>query len=138
MMLYPDMTREQYDGSETFVFAAPCTKAEWYDMKSLSSTVDDGDHLPYMLFDDELGRTKDGNATKLCIILRFPESIDDHAVETAAWVRITNEFVGMIYAMKYDPQPPDYGIAATIARTAGAPPNQVRYIELPPPKNLGV
>lgn len=127
MMLYPDMTREQYDGSETFVFAAPCTKAEWREMKEIAA--DDGDHLPYLF---------GGEENEIVIILRFPESIDDHAVETAAWVRVKHEFNGMIYAMKYDPQPPDYGIAATIARTAGAPPNQVRHIELPPPKNLGV
>lgn len=131
VMLYPDMTREQYEGSETFVFAAPCTKDEWYRMKALS--CDDGDHLPYLFSEDH-----DEMQEQVCIVLRFPESIDDHAVETAAWIRIKHEFNGMIYAMKYDPQPPDYGIAATIARTAGAPPNQVRHIELPKPKNLGV
>ena len=30
MMLYPDMTRMTYDASDYFVFAAPCTQAEWF------------------------------------------------------------------------------------------------------------
>jgi len=122
MILYPDMTRHQYDGSETFVFAAPCTKSEWYIMKSMSATEDDGSHLPYLISEED--------GEDVCIILRYPETIDDHAVETAAWVRIRHEFTGMIYAMKYDPQPPSTSIASVIARTAGANPKQVGHFDL--------
>ena len=129
LLLYPDMTREQYKGSETFVFAAPCTQAEWKQLKSLSSTIDDGDHLPFTMIDED--------TTQVCIVLMFQESIDAHAVETAAWARLTHEFTGMIYALKYNPAPPDDSLAATIGRTAGANPKLVRHIDLPPPKNLG-
>lgn len=122
MMLYPDMTRQQYDGSETFVFAAPCTKDEWYTMKALGITHDDGDRLPYLICKE------DGD--ERCIILRYPETIDDHAVETAAWVRIKHSYRGMIYAMKYDPQPPSTSIASVIARTAGVNPKQVGHFDL--------
>lgn len=119
MMLYPDMTRHQYDGSETFVFAAPCTKDEWYTMKGFAE--DDGSHLPYLIDEED---------EPICIVLRFPETIDDHAIETAAWVRIRHEFTGMIYAMKYDPQPPSTSIASVIARTAGVNPKQVGHFDL--------
>jgi len=122
MLLYPDMTRQQYDGSETFVFAAPCTKPEWYAMKALHLTHDDGSHLPYLICEEE--------DDPVCIVLRFPETIDDHAIETAAWVRIKHSYRGMIYAMKYDPQPPSSSIASVIARTAGANPKQVGHFDL--------
>lgn len=129
MLLYPDMTRQQYDGSETFVFAAPCTKHEWYSMYKYAA--DDGNHLPYV-FD----KADDDPENHVCIILRHQETIDDHAVETAAWVRIKEEFTGMIYAMKYDPQPPNMATASIIARTAGANPKQVRHVDLPHEKEL--
>ncbi len=121
VILYPDMTRRQYDGSETFVFAAPCTKPEWYAMKALPITHDDSSHLPYLICEEDGER---------CIILRFPETIDDHAIETAAWIRIKHSYRGMIYAMRYDPQPPSTSIASVIARTAGANPKQVGHFDL--------
>ena len=125
MLLYPDMTVAPYDGSETFVFAAPCTKHEWYVFKAHPLCIDDQCHLPYLYF------TEDKEAPDVGIILRYPESIDDHAVETAAWMRMTQpDFNGIIYAMKYDPRPPSTTIASVITRTAGANPRQVTHIDL--------
>ncbi|VAW79636.1 hypothetical protein MNBD_GAMMA15-1660 [hydrothermal vent metagenome] len=123
VLLFPDMTVEQYNGSETFVFAAPCTKTEWHALKAMA--IDDQTHLPYVYYKE------DKEAPDVGIILRYHDSTDAQALETAAWMRITQqEFSGIIYAMKYDPRPPSTQLANIIARTAGANPKQVSHIDL--------
>ena len=123
MLLFPDMSVQQYDGSETFVFAAPCTKHEWYALYKMA--IDDQTHLPYIYYKE------DKEAPDVGLILRYPESTDGQAIETAAWMRITQqEFSGIIYAMKYDPRPPSSQIASIVLRTAGADPKQVSHIDL--------
>jgi len=121
MLLYPDMSRDQHT-SETFCFAAPCTKDEWYRMYRSSMCVKDGIRMPYVML------SEDGE--QAVIILRGPEVPDSSCVETAAWIRITlPNFNGMIYAMKYAPTV-FTSVAATIARTAGANPRQVKHFDL--------
>lgn len=123
MLLYPDMSRTTYDGSETFVFAAPCTKDEWFQLLRDGRCINDGTHLPYLIS----GKKED----QVCIILRRKDSTDDEAVETAAWIRVTAEnFNGMIYAMDYVDAPQYGSVAKIVARTAGANPKQVKHIDL--------
>lgn len=125
MLLYPDMSRTQYDGSETFVFSAPCLKDEWYELLRDKFCINDGTRLPYVVH----GKKEE----MVCVILCRPESTDDEAVETAAWIRVTaSKFNGMIYAMKYVDAPQFGSVASIIARTAGADPKQVKHIDLEP------
>lgn len=123
MLLYPDQSRTTYDGSETFVFAAPCTKDEWYRLLRHGGCINDGSRLPYIM----TGKKED----QVCIILRRSETTDDECVETAAWIRVAAEnFNGMIYAMDYVDAPQYGSVAKIIARTAGANPKQVKHIDL--------
>lgn len=123
MLLYPDMSRTNYDGSETFVFAAPCTKDEWYKLLRHGGCINNGTQLPYFLSNEK--------EDPVCIILRREESTDDECVETAAWIRVAVEgFNGMIYAMDYVDAPQFGSVAKIIARTAGANPKQVKHIDL--------
>ena len=125
MLLYPDMSRTTYDGSETFVFAAPCTKDEWYSLIRHPQCVNDGKRLPFVLLQ---GGDKEDH---VCVIMRREHSTDDEAVETAAWVRIAySNFNGMIYAQHYVDAPQYGSVAQIIARTAGANPKQVKHIDL--------
>lgn len=66
----------------------------------------------------------------VAIILCVPEATDDHAVETAAWIRIKHEFSGPIYAMKHTPQTSN-SFGGMVARTAGVNPKQVKYVTFP-------
>lgn len=125
MLLFPDMSRTTYNGSETFVFAAPCTRNEYYQILRHPQATDDGVRLPFVLLQ---GGDKDDH---VCIILRRDETTDDECVETAAWIRIVHEnFNGMIYAMTYVSEPMFGSIASVIARTSGANPKQVKHIDL--------
>lgn len=125
MLLFPDMSRTTYDGSETFVFAAPCLRDEWHRLLRHPQAINDGTRLPFVLLQ---GGSKEDH---VCIILRRDETTDDECVETAAWVRIAYEnFNGMIYAMHHVEAPQCASIANIIARTAGANPKQVKHIDL--------
>jgi len=123
LLLYPDMSRTTYDGSETFVFAAPCSDDEWNKLLRHPNCLNDGTHLPYL--------TSGEGEDQVCIILRRHENTDDECVETAAWIRVTLEnFGGIIYAMTHVTAPQYGSIAQIIARTAGANPKQVKHIDI--------
>lgn len=130
MLMYPDMSRTTYDGSETFVFAAPCTRDEWYQLLRDPRAVNDGIRLPYIVSGDSM------EEEIVCVILRRDESTDEECVETAAWIRVTQEnFNGMIYATGYVDAPQFGSVASIIARTAGANPNQVKHIDFETKEN---
>ncbi len=135
MMLYPDMTRSTYEASDYFVFAAPCTFKEWTELwreielrwrnrqsSDPNSRAKNDDYLAWLI-------VKDDSDEQVVIILHDKHDTDTEAEETAAWIRVSEEFTGMIYALKYDP---GYGSSSTLAqivcRTAGVPPSQVRHI----------
>lgn len=136
-MLYPDMSRSTYDKSDHFVFAAPCTKHEWYELHGqiLSQWAQRTKKTPNSrgATEDYLGwiELEDDSLEKVCVILRTPEATDTMCEETAAWIRVSQEFTGMIYALKYDP---GYGfgngesLSQIVCRTAGVPPSQVRHV----------
>ena len=129
MMLYPDMTRDTYEASDHFIFAAPCTQSEWFDLLQLESIAsqssrarDTNNYLPWCILEDDCDE-------KIYVIIRDRHDTDEAAEITAAWIRVSEEFRGMIYAVKYDP---GYGSSQTLAqiicRTAGVPPSQVRHV----------
>ncbi len=135
MMLYPDMSRSTYDKSDHFVFAAPCTHDEWqalwYEIQVRWRKRKSCDPDSRAMTADYLGwlMVKDDSDEKICIVLTDHDNTDEQAEETAAWIRVSEEFRGMIYALKYDAA---YGSAETLAqvicRTAGVPPSQVRHV----------
>jgi len=142
MMLYPDMTRTTYDASDYFVFAAPCTQAEWFQLSQQISRQWKGrkkttpqsrgkndDYLAWIML-------KDDSEEEIVIILRDTLDTDSECEETAAWIRVSQEFRGMVYALKYDPA---YGseqtLAQIICRTAGVNPSQVRQVVTQPRGN---
>lgn len=133
MMLYPDMSRSTYESSDHFVFAAPCTHGEWQTLwteiqmrnRKLSdpkSRTKNNDYLAWITVEDD-------SDEQVIIIMQGQYDTDDEAETTAAWVRVSEEFRGMIYALKYDST---YGSSQTLAqivcRTAGVPPSQVRHV----------
>ncbi len=128
MLLYPDMSKDTYEGSDYFCFSAPCTKAEWDNMYSQRISQDQSEHyLPFLVMKDEAAEEE------VCVVLRFPHTTDEQAVTTAAWIRTAKEFTGMIYAVGHDNAYGDMqSLSSIIARTAGCSPAQVRHLDLIP------
>ncbi len=128
MLLYPDMRRDLYDANDNFVFAAPCTEAEWRQLNADAQMS--GDYLPFLFIKETYHENAPSDVT--CIILMSPNTPDDDAIATAAWIRVVEEYTGMIYALNFEA---DYSrsnsLSSIVARTAGVPPKQVRHIELP-------
>jgi len=127
MLLYPDMRRETYTGNDNFVFAAPCLEVEWKSL--LANASKNPNQLPFTYIKERFHENAPPDVT--CIILMSPQSTDDDAIATAAWIRVVDEYTGMIYALTFDPA---YAGATTlssiVARTSGVDPKQVRHIEL--------
>lgn len=128
MLLFPDVTRAQPE-AETFVFAAPCDHHEWRRLDKHSTEIPsspDGEkYLPYFVF-----REKDESET-IIAILRGPKDSDEDCLQTAAYLRMVEEFRGMIYALPYHPNSAEITMADIIARTAGVKPQHVRHVSLP-------
>jgi len=126
MLLYPDMRREQYEGNDNFVFATPCTKSEWDYLHGKSEQSEH--YLPYFFAKEYFHENAPPDLT--CIILRHPEITDEQAVTTAAWIRVSEEYTGMIYAVSYESVPTVQSLSSIVARTAGCNPKQVKHIEI--------
>lgn len=133
MLLYPDMSRASYMASDHFMFAAPCSEQDWKILLANRNEPNrDRDHLPFTFIKENYGNDDLSDTT--CIILMKPGTPDDDAIDTGAWIRVTEEYTNMIYALTYNPEIPGHdsiSFAAIVARTAGVDPKQVRYIDLP-------
>ena len=130
MLLYPDMRRKPYDANENFVFAAPCTEAEWKELfASRSEPNRDRDYLPFTFVKETFHENAPPDVT--CIILMSPNTLDEDAIATAAWIRVVDEYTGMIYALTFDPAyAGETSLSSIVARVAGVNPKQVRHIEI--------
>ncbi len=135
MLLYPDMRRKLYDANDNFVFAAPCTEPEWKELYERRQTIADrGDqahcaYLPYTFIKETFHENAPPDVT--CIILMSPNTLDEDAVVTAAWIRVVDEYTGMIYALTFDPAyAGETSLSSIVARVAGVNPKQVRHIEI--------
>ena len=131
MLLYPDMRRETYDANDNFVLAAPCTEAEWKELLKMRQPKFDGDenYLPFTFIKETYHDNAPPDVT--CIILMFLHTPDDDAIATAAWIRVVEEYTGMIYALTFDPAyAGETSLSSIVARVAGVNPKQVRHIEI--------
>lgn len=132
MLLYPDMRRESYGANDDFVFAAPCTETEWETLNAAALTArpESSDYLPYTFIKESYHDEAPADVTY--IILMSPQTPDDDAIATAAWIRVVEEYTGIIYALTFESEyNSNQSLSSIIARTAGVPPKQVRHIELP-------
>ena len=104
MLLYPDQRISNQPENQTVCFAAPIDKCDWEYLagrgKVLSNTqmkfviierTDETDVF-FMRNDSEVN-------DRVCLILRENED-SDTCIESAAWVRIQENFPGMIYIVR--------------------------------------
>lgn len=122
MLLFPDQSREQHEAQE-FCFADPCTLPEWNRLKAEASTPEG--YLPFCYKECDEGE-------QVCIILRDATATDDDCLTTAAWIRLTREFTGHIFALPFKDSVAltSQSMAQIIARTSGVPFHQVKHIEV--------
>lgn len=86
MVLYPDMSRDQYTENDTFVWGAPLHPAEFSALSTLSNQGLKAEHPRWVIHDDH------------GVILRKEHHTDDDCLMTAAWMRQFGDFDGRIYA----------------------------------------
>lgn len=102
MILYPDQRMQaQQPENETVCFAAPIDMCDWNYLHSIGRYHElEQTGMRYVLLDTQdciyFMRNEQEVTDKVCIVLRGIESVDD-SIETAAWIRIKENYPGMIY-----------------------------------------
>lgn len=104
MILYPDQRHDQPENN-TVCYAAPIEKCDWEFMyygegmrHQLTATdmrfviLEGEDQVYFMRNDSEV-------TDRVCILLRTMEDTDT-CIESAAWIRIQENFPGMIYIVQ--------------------------------------
>lgn len=86
MVLYPDMSRDQYTENDTFVWGAPLHPAEFGALSILSNQGLKAEHPRWVIHDNH------------GVVLRKEHHTDDDCLMTAAWMRQFGDFDGRIYA----------------------------------------
>jgi hypothetical protein len=119
--LYPDMSREKYEGSDSFIYAAPIEQHHWDELRETAQlTTETG--VKWTMIQTL------GNRDSFAILLRETQHTDDQMLETAAWLRFTLSFQGVIYAV---PGKSGISISDTVVYTAGAPRHLCKMFDLP-------
>ncbi len=98
MILYPDQTIAQPE-NETVCFAAPIDKCDWqqlYSQARLNELEDLAMRYAVIVDGVYFMRNKLPMTDRVCIVLRRMED-DASCIEAAAWVRIKENYPGMIY-----------------------------------------
>lgn len=105
--VYPDMSRKQYTGNDTFVFAAPIPEPTWRFIHAIPGVQRTGDGVAYVTIPDE----------DVIVIMREKHHTDEDMLTAAAHIRVVDQETKMIYAC------PAGNLTQTqiINRTAGAP-----------------
>ena len=99
MILYPDQRIEQLD-NETVCFAAPIDECDWQFLYA-KARYNELEELAmrYVIIKDEsvyFMRNDQEITDRVCIILRQMEGRDT-CLECAAWIRIKENYPGMVY-----------------------------------------
>ncbi len=98
MILYPDQTIEQPE-NETVCFAAPIHECDWQQLYSQARyNVLETVAMRYVVITEDVYfmRNELEITDRVCVLLRRMED-QDSCIEAAAWVRIKENFPGMIY-----------------------------------------
>ena len=132
--LYPNMLKEQYTGSEDYIYAAPIPRDEWERLRYHSHTTGTTarphwirtsyNHMSHVTFAPPY----------VTLILREPQHTDDQMLEAAAWLRITLGSQDRMYVVPYTNS---VVMAEAAAMTAGAPKHLSIGVAPPPPPTLG-
>lgn len=93
--LFPDQSREHYEGSEDFVFGAPIDVQSWARLHTMAAFCMNTSKTPYVnlpkeTYNDECGVT---------LLLRSEDESDDDMLEAAAWLRMAKDCTARIYAV---------------------------------------
>lgn len=118
--LYPDMSRDQYEDSDDFVYAAPIPEEHWLKLAANSMGTPSGARF----FVDP--------AAKVAILLRERYHSDDDMLEAGAFVRITLDCRHRMYAA---PSCKNMDLSDVVLKTIGAPRRLAVMYDLP--KQLG-
>ena len=119
--LYPDMSRDKYEGSDSFIYAAPIEKHDWERLlRTAQMTTETGVKWEII--------NQIGSGDSFAILLRDTHHTDDLMLETAAWLRFTISFQGVIYAV---PGKSGIPFSDVVACTAGAPRHLCKMFDLP-------
>ena len=101
MILYPDQRVEQPD-NETVCFAAPIDECDWQQLyaKARYNELEDV-AMRYIVIIEGVYFMRNNNefTDQVCILLRRMED-QDLCLEGAAWIRIKENFPGMIYVCR--------------------------------------
>lgn len=113
--LFPDMTKEQYNGREDFIFAAPINRKTWLELfkERADMKTQNGAHFLSL---STISLLTDSPTV---IILRESCHSDQDMIEAGAWIRMTLGFTGRIYCVPCNPGPQDTG--TLLATAMGAP-----------------
>ena len=104
MILYPDQRKDQPE-NHTVCYAAPIDKCDWeflhygegtrhqLEQTDMRFVILEGEERVYFM------RNESEVTDKVCLLLRTMED-EDTCIESAAWIRIQENFPGMIYIVQ--------------------------------------
>ena len=114
--LFPDMSRENYEGSEDFIFGAPIQEADWR-----------------LLYQNAM-KSKNGvrfytdRPSKITILLRESHHSDDDMLEAGAWLRMLLGDKNRMYAVESFRE---MSLTNRMLKTIGAPRHLSVMYDLP-------
>jgi len=130
MILYPDQRVEQPD-NETVCFAAPIEQCDWEQLYSLARYNELEElAMRYVVITEDVYFMRNDQEVndQVCIILRRMED-QDMCLECAAWVRVKENFPGMIYMCRGSTTADQW---QSYASAAGCEQHLVAMVELQP------
>ena len=136
MLLYPDQRVTQQPDNDTCVFAAPIESTEWAHLYARGARNElQHTGMRYVIFKDSIHEgdntsvyfmRNDAEITdQVCVLLRGTED-PDTCIESAAWIRINENYPGMIYIVPYTLDPGKY---QTHHASLGAPEELVCMVD---------
>lgn len=120
--LYPDMSREQYQGSEDFIYSAPIDSEAWNELLNNHAHMNTANKVRFV-------NLSTFTETPIVIMMEGLEHTDEALVEAGAWIRMTLGFHGLIYCVPRASGQPT--MAEITNRTMGAPRKLCKMIDIP-------
>jgi len=128
VILYPDQ-REPPQENETVITAAPIKQHDWDHLYELGRKNEIKEvAMRYAIITGEdvyFMRNRSDITDRVCILLRRMED-DDTCLEATAWIRIRENYPGMVYWCRWSTADK----WQTFSSAAGAPQHQVAMVDL--------